>query len=252
MKFAEAKRKRPNDNAMDTSALAREAESGIPGDDHSGNYYDDGAWWWDEPDYYGADVNAMGYGKGKSKGKSYGGYNSGGGKSYGKGGDKGKSYSKGGYKGSDKGKGKGKGKDSGGGSVNIKRNAAGVAIFVGDCHNCGLRGRSSRNCPSAGGQYAHFGTCGKSGIYGHKVEVCLKQLEAVEAVGVHQAAGVPQADCVEMGGDSSEICGVDVHNRYAGLDEDHNEEKMVQSKSWEYYRTYYENRSAPPPYNRNA
>ena len=34
----------------------------------------------------------MGYGKGKGKGKSYGGYNSGSGKSYGKGGDKGKSY----------------------------------------------------------------------------------------------------------------------------------------------------------------
>jgi len=136
MKFAEAKRKRPNDNAMDTSALAREAERGIPRDDDSENYYDDGAWWWGEPDYYGADVNAMGYGKGKGKGKSYGGYNSGSGKSYGKGGDKGKGYSKGGYKGGDKGKGKGKGKDSGGGSVNIKRNAAGVAIFVGDCHNC--------------------------------------------------------------------------------------------------------------------
>ena len=190
----------------------------------------------------------MGYGKGKGKGKSYGGYNNGYGKSYGKGGDKGKGYSKGGYKGGDKGKGKGKGKDSGGGSVNIKRNAAGVAIFVGDCHNCGLRGHSSRNCPTAGGQYAHYGTCGKCGIYGHKVEVCPKQLEAVEAVGVPQAVAAPPADCVEMGGGSFEICGVDVHNRYAVLDE----EKTVQKKSWEYYRTYYENRSAPPPYNRNA
>ena len=35
MQFAGSKRKRPNDNAMDTSAPAREAESGIPGDDDS-------------------------------------------------------------------------------------------------------------------------------------------------------------------------------------------------------------------------
>ena len=79
------------------------------------------------------------------------------------------------------------------------------------------------------------------------MEVCPKQLEAVEVVGAPQAAGVPQADCVEMGGGSFEICGVDARNRYAGLDEDRNEEKMVQKKSWEHYRTYYENRPAPPP-----
>ena len=49
-----------------------------------------------------------------------------------------KGYGKGGYggfggafgKGGDKGKGKGKGGDSGSGSVNIKRNAAGVAISL--------------------------------------------------------------------------------------------------------------------------
>ena len=70
MKLAEAKRKRPHDNAMDTSALAREAkevERGIPGDDYYGayeNYYDDGAWRWEEAEYYGMDVNAMGNGKG--------------------------------------------------------------------------------------------------------------------------------------------------------------------------------------------
>ena len=74
-----------------------------------------------------------------------------------------------------------------------------------------------------------------------------KQLEAVEAVGVPQAVAAPPADCVEMGGGSFEICGVDVHNRYASLDDDHNEEEMVQKKSGEHYRTYYEKRPAPPP-----
>merc|ERR1712086_1086350 len=44
MRFAEAKRKRPDD-AMDTSAVAAVAENGNPGD---GNYEpcDDGSWWW--------------------------------------------------------------------------------------------------------------------------------------------------------------------------------------------------------------
>ena len=50
-----------------------------------------------------------------------------------------------------------------------------------------------------------------------------------------------------MGGGSFEICGVDVHNRYASLDDDYNEEEMGQKKSWEHYRTYYENCPAPPP-----
>ena len=75
------------------------------------------------------------------------------------------------------------------------------------------------------------------------MEVCHKQLEAVEAVGVPQAPAAPPADCVEMGGLSFEINGVDVRNRYAVLDE----ERTAQKQNWEYYRTYYENRSAPPP-----
>ena len=68
MEFAEAKRKRPDD-AMDTSALAKEAANGISGDDYY-EHWGDGAWWWDEPDYYSAEANDMGYGKGKGKGKS--------------------------------------------------------------------------------------------------------------------------------------------------------------------------------------
>ena len=151
MKFAEAKRKRPDD-AMDTSAVAAVAANGSPGDD---NYepWDDGSWRWDEPEYYGAEATAMGYGQGKGKGKGDGGYGGGYSKGYGKGGDKGKGYGNGGDggfggafgKGGDKGKGKGKGKDSSSGSTSIKRNAAGVAIFVGDCYECGLRGHSGRN-----------------------------------------------------------------------------------------------------------
>ena len=62
-----------------------------------------------------------------------------------------------------------------------------------------------------------------------------------------QAVAAPPADCVEMGGGSFEICGVDVHNRYASLDDDRNEEEMAQKKSWERYRNYYENCPAPPP-----
>jgi len=255
MQFAETIRKRP-DGAMDTSAAAAVAENGSPGDDNYEPWYD-GSWRWGEPDYYSAEVNAMGYGKGKGKGKSYGGYGGGYSKGYGKGGDKGKGYGKGGYggsggafgKGGDKGKGKGKGKDSGSGSVNIKRNAAGVAIFVGDCYECGLRGHSGRNCPSRGGQYAHHGACGKCGVYGHKVEVCPKQLEAVD---VAEDAATKVADCVEAGGGSFEICGIEVNNRYACLatedsDDDEEEKKSSPKKTWEDWRHHYQNLPAPQP-----
>ena len=54
MKFAEAKRKRPDD-AMDTSAVAAVAANGSPGDD---NYepWDDGSWRWGEPDCYSTEI----------------------------------------------------------------------------------------------------------------------------------------------------------------------------------------------------
>ena len=54
------------DDAMDTSALAKEAATGISGDDYY-EQWDDGAWRWGEPDYYSAEVNAMEYGEGKCK-----------------------------------------------------------------------------------------------------------------------------------------------------------------------------------------
>ena len=83
-------------------------------------------------------------------------------------------------------------------------------------------------------------------MYGHKVEACPKQLEAVE---VNEEAATKLAECVEAGGGSFGICGIDVHNRYARLTaEDNDEEKKpLQKKSWEDWRTHYQNLPALPP-----
>ena len=139
--------------------------------DYTQAYYDDP---WEVPaltgpqyDAYGLqwDVDAVAFGKSKGKCKPKG-YQS---KGYQPPGAKG-------LKGFDKGKGGKGGKDGKGKSFNsqLKKNAAGLIVFMASCFACGVAGHTGKYCYTQNPAAGINTTCSSCGLWGHKPEYCPK------------------------------------------------------------------------------
>ena len=154
--------------------------------DYSQAYYNEQAWdgppppapYFDDSTAYPWDLDAVAYGKTKGKGKPSGA----------------KGYSKGGYQPGGKtqngfGKGRGgKGKEKGnvgkGFTSQLKKNAAGHTVFMGNCYGCGCPGHTGKFCYLQNKAQGINTTCPTCGVWGHKPEYCPKTALAEVAVEV--------------------------------------------------------------------